>query len=360
MPDNEADEKLTETIFDDEQESDRKETEEVAVETGTSQLWWKVGIVVLLVAAVAGIVASKQKNNTAKTPQSGGVGATVAAAGDDGEEKETSFPPDTVVATVNGESITVQDLDDMLADLPQQYQGAFKNNKQQLLEQVITRELLLQKARSSTEGEREQVQDDEQTGAQDTSGDDKLIQSFLEEQVLNDIKVTDTEIKDFYERKKDQMPAEQSYEELKNSLRSYALQEKQREAVNAYVEKLKKTANITRNQEWIAAQKAKAADNPLDRALNKDMPVVADFGRKNCVPCKMMKPILEKLKKEYKGRAEVLIIQTDKHPAVTQRVGVRAIPTQIFYDAEGNEVHRHQGFMSRDAIVKKLKDMGVK
>jgi len=113
-------------------------------------------------------------------------------------------------------------------------------------------------------------------------------------------------------------------------------------------------------QERGEAQGALSADNPLDRALQSGRPVVADFGRGLCIPCKMMKPILDDLKKQYAGRAEILIIEIDEYPAVTQRVGIRAIPTQIFYDAEGKEAYRHQGFMSREDIVSRLVAMGVK
>jgi len=110
-----------------------------------------------------------------------------------------------------------------------------------------------------------------------------------------------------------------------------------------------------------AAQRpAPPADNPLDKALATGRPVVADFGRGLCIPCKMMKPILDDLKEEYAGRTEILIIEIDEYPAVTQRVGIRAIPTQIFYDAQGKELDRHQGFLPREDIVAKLAEMGVK
>lgn len=158
---------------------------------------------------------------------------------------------------------------------------------------------------------------------------------------------------------KDEMPAGRTFEELQDPLRAYALQEKQGEAVDAYLANLRAAATITRNEGWVEAQKARAADNPLDRALATGRPVVADFGRGVCIPCKMMKPILDKLQEEYKGRADILIIEIDEYPAVTQCVGIRAIPTQIFYDAAGDDIYRHQGFMSREAIVGKLREMVV-
>lgn len=91
----------------------------------------------------------------------------------------------------------------------------------------------------------------------------------------------------------------------------------------------------------------------------KGMVTMIDLGANSCVPCKMMAPILEKLEKEYKGRAAIVVIDVWKDPSQSKRFGIRAIPTQIFYDKEGKEVHRHVGFMSEKAIVSQLKSMGV-
>jgi len=101
------------------------------------------------------------------------------------------------------------------------------------------------------------------------------------------------------------------------------------------------------------------AADPISQALATGRPVLADFGRSTCIPCKKMLPILTALKKEYAGRAEVLIIDIDEHMELTQSVGIRVIPTQIFYDSKGNEVSRHVGFMGKDALVAQLAKMGV-
>jgi len=130
--------------------------------------------------------------------------------------------------------------------------------------------------------------------------------------------------------------------------------------LEAWVEELKSKAKITRNGEWINAQRIARTKNPLDDALKKDRPVLADFGRGVCIPCKQMKPVLEELAIEYEGKVSILIIEIDEYPALTRRHHIRLIPTQIFFDAEGNEVYRHEGFMSKEAIKEKLKEIGVK
>lgn len=91
----------------------------------------------------------------------------------------------------------------------------------------------------------------------------------------------------------------------------------------------------------------------------KNMVTMVDLGAKKCIPCKMMAPILEKLEKEYEGKAAIVFIDVWKDRSQVERFGIRAIPTQIFFDKTGKEVYRHVGFMAEDAIVKQLEKMGV-
>jgi thioredoxin 1 len=89
------------------------------------------------------------------------------------------------------------------------------------------------------------------------------------------------------------------------------------------------------------------------------LPTLVDLGKGTCIPCKKMKPILEELTMEYKGRAIVKVIDLRYEPQEAGKYGIRLIPTQIFYDAEGNEVYRHEGFMDKQSIKSKFAEMGV-
>jgi thioredoxin 1 len=92
----------------------------------------------------------------------------------------------------------------------------------------------------------------------------------------------------------------------------------------------------------------------------KGMVTMIDLGATECVPCKMMAPIMEKMEKKYQGKAAIVFIDVWKNRDQVSRFGIRAIPTQVFYDAAGREVSRHVGFMSEAAIVEQLTKMGVK
>jgi len=96
----------------------------------------------------------------------------------------------------------------------------------------------------------------------------------------------------------------------------------------------------------------------------KDLPVkgmvtMIDLGAKKCIPCKMMAPIMEKMERKYEGKAAVVFIDVWEHREQAARFRIRAIPTQIFFDADGKEVYRHSGFMSEKAIVNVMEQLGV-
>jgi len=92
----------------------------------------------------------------------------------------------------------------------------------------------------------------------------------------------------------------------------------------------------------------------------KGMVTMIDLGAKKCIPCKMMAPILEKMEKAYKGKAVIAFIDVWEHREPVNRFGIRAIPTQIFFDKNGQEVYRHEGFLAEKNIVAILEKMGVK
>ncbi len=84
-----------------------------------------------------------------------------------------------------------------------------------------------------------------------------------------------------------------------------------------------------------------------------------DLGAHKCIPCKMMEPIIKKLTTTYEGQAAIIFIDVWENPDEAKYYKISSIPTQIFFDKEGKEVFRHQGFMAEGAIVEQLTKMGV-
>ncbi len=90
------------------------------------------------------------------------------------------------------------------------------------------------------------------------------------------------------------------------------------------------------------------------------LPQILDLGSKSCIPCKAMAPILDSLRQEFKGKAEVSFIDIKEDRAAATKHKITLIPTQIFFDSSGTEVFRHIGFFPADSITIHLKQAGAK
>ena len=88
-------------------------------------------------------------------------------------------------------------------------------------------------------------------------------------------------------------------------------------------------------------------------------PRLLDLGATTCIPCKRMAPVLKELKTEYEGRLDVEFVDCLRMPGVANQYGVQSIPTQIFFDASGKELYRHQGFLAKEEILSKWDELGV-
>lgn len=93
---------------------------------------------------------------------------------------------------------------------------------------------------------------------------------------------------------------------------------------------------------------------PVPDVPVKDTVTMVDLGAKSCIPCKMMMPVMDAVEKQYAGRAAVVFIDVWENPDQGRKFGLRVIPTQIFYDRQGKEVLRHEGFLDQQAISGEL------
>ena len=103
----------------------------------------------------------------------------------------------------------------------------------------------------------------------------------------------------------------------------------------------------------------KKAPKETTENIEKGKPMLVDLGATTCIPCKEMVPVLAEVKKMYDGKTVVKIIDVYDDPEAGNKYEIRVIPTQIFLDKDGKQVFRHEGFFSKDDIVKVFKDMGV-
>ena len=71
--------------------------------------------------------------------------------------------------------------------------------------------------------------------------------------------------------------------------------------------------------------------NFQEEVLKSDKPVLVDFWATWCGPCKMVKPVVEKLSEEYKDKVKVVEVDVDQNPQLSGTYGIMSIPTLMFF-----------------------------
>ncbi len=102
---------------------------------------------------------------------------------------------------------------------------------------------------------------------------------------------------------------------------------------------------------------AEAPSPPYE--IPKGTVTMVDIGGEGCAPCRMMKPILREIEQKYSGRAAIISIDVGTDRERIRSYGARVIPTQIFYDRQGNEFSRHEGFLDKKSIIDTLERLGI-
>ena len=87
-----------------------------------------------------------------------------------------------------------------------------------------------------------------------------------------------------------------------------------------------------------------------------------ELGSVNCIPCKMMQPVMKNVEKKYGSQVKVIFydVWTQEQKPYAEKYGIKLIPTQIFLDKNGKEFHRHEGFYPEKEIDKLLLENGIK
>lgn len=87
--------------------------------------------------------------------------------------------------------------------------------------------------------------------------------------------------------------------------------------------------------------------------LESEQPVLVDFWASWCAPCRMLAPTVEAVAEKYNGAARVVKLNVDENPSISQRYGIKGIPTLILFK-NGKEEERVVGATSKEAISRMI------
>jgi parvulin-like peptidyl-prolyl isomerase/glutaredoxin len=245
--------------------------------------------------------------------------------------RNTTLKTNNIIAEVNGEEITMDELDKsydfffFITGYPEQFKQMLP--KENFLDQVIAEKLLLQEVNKQgielTEEEFDQLK--EQTFGETNLSEEELksllqeknieydyflgyykkqilITKLLNATIVKDIKVDEKEIEDYYEANKNDFE-NQTLNEVKDSVKALLLSLKQREALKNFIEELKSDSEIQiyLGESKTAAKTTALSDDVSDECIKKYSlkgDAIVFYHADWCPHCTKMKSIVEELENE--------------------------------------------------------------
>lgn len=260
------------------------------------------------------------------------------------------------IAVVNGKKISLKFFRQELEKLPLARQEDFAEDYLSFLEELINQELarqeaLRQKLDTISEIKLRIIQNK-------PFRNQILVDELLNREIRSKIEVSEEEMLKYFKDQKEKMKG-LTYNQIKPQIYQILFKQKETEALKTYFAELRQKAKITYNEKWLKSE-AKRMSNPIRQALKSKLPTMVDFGADNCLPCIQMKPIVAELQREYKDKANILLLNVDEYLDLTRKYQIVVIPTQIFFDTLGNETYRHMGFYPKADILTQLRKAGLK
>ncbi|MCR4327114.1 MAG: thioredoxin [Nanoarchaeota archaeon] len=94
-------------------------------------------------------------------------------------------------------------------------------------------------------------------------------------------------------------------------------------------------------------------ENFQEEVLESEVPVIIDFYADWCGPCKMLKPVFEKISEEYKGRLNFARLNTENEEMIAMQFEIQGIPALVIVNGK-KEVGRIVGYMGEEQLKSRI------
>jgi len=102
-----------------------------------------------------------------------------------------------------------------------------------------------------------------------------------------------------------------------------------------------------------------ATETVVDSTVIKPKITFLELGSKTCIPCKQMEKVLDSVRVKYGDQVEIIFYDVKIEKEISKKYKIKMIPTQVFLDENGKEIHRHVGFYPEEKIDEFLKEQGL-
>lgn len=120
------------------------------------------------------------------------------------EDVETILPPETILATFSGQTITLEEFNQLWEEVPEDYK--LQLDKSMILDQMISEKLLIQEAKNMGLEEDNDVLEQIKKITEQI-----LVQGLIEREILDKINVNDVEVLVYYEQNKDSFTEKEQF-----------------------------------------------------------------------------------------------------------------------------------------------------
>ena len=212
-----------------------------------------------------------------------------------------SMDPSVKVAEVDGQPITYGDMANDKDVGPKVRQAEVKaltdlyDQRRGLLDELISRRLLEQEAKAKG----------------------KTLDQWFQTDYVNSVpEPTDDQAKAFYEEHKAQIPAGQSFDELKPRIKQAVKQQQLRDNMGKMLDQLKEKHHVSVALEPPDLPRIEVAATGPDRGPKNAPVTIVEFSDFQCPFCGREYPVIEKLMKEYEGKVHLVFrhFPLDFHP----------------------------------------------
>ncbi len=250
--------------------------------------------------------------------------------------------PDGIFLRGNDVTVSKKNVEDQLAQVPEENRDMLRDNFLFIAEQLFTEKLLLSSAKK------------ELAETRDITGlEDREIFGYFFEGMTESIEISDQDIDSFYHQNQ-QMMGDMDLETAKPQIKNFLRQQQQQHMIEEYVIDVLQNTSIEISSYWVENHITEVMDNEIDNARINGKPSFIVFSSEATENTQPMKPVVDNLSNEYEGQADVLYIAVDKEPILATRYAIQDVPTLIFFDNVGQEIGRHTGIVDEQEIKQQI------